>query len=394
MTTSLPSARAGNGTRAARVAALIGSCAIALAAILIARAYERPEPTPDVPPPGMTVGSDQLTLAAGAPEWSVVQTKNPDPPEPMWTGALPARVVFDESRTSRLGAPLAGRVSAVYVERGQSVKTGQPLYSVSSPSVAELRSDREKALVEQKTAKANLDRIQSAVEAQVLPEKELVAAHQQLAEANVALRLAEEKLASLKVSGGGDAAAFTVTAPRDGVVVEKSVAIGQTVSPDNASLMAIADLSMVWVVADLFGPRLAGVTVGTRARVIVGNGDAAEREGTIDQISSVVDPERHTVPVRIKLANPDGTLRPNAYVQVRLLDPTPATAVVPASAVMADGHQTFVYVENPKGVLRRRNIEVGSVINGRMPVLSGLSPQDRVVVTGVILVDNQIALSN
>lgn len=394
MSSNLPSARTGNGTRATRVASLIGSCAIAIAAILAARSYQRPAPTPDEPAPGMTVGSDSLTLAPGAPEWSIVLTKNPDPPEPQWTAALPARVVFDESRTSRLGAPLAGRVSVVLAERGQAVKAGQPLYTVSSPSVAELRSDRQKAVVEQNTAKANFERIQSAVEAQVLPEKDLVAARQQLAQANEALKLADQKLASLKVSGGGDSASFTVTAPRSGVVVEKNITIGQTVSADSGSLMAIADLSTVWVVADLFGPRSQSVTLGTHARVSVGNGDAVQREGTIDQISAVVDPERHSVPVRIKLDNPDGALRPNAYVQVRLFDPTPTTAMVPSTAVMSDGHHAFVYVENPKGVLRRRDIEIGSVLDGRMPVLSGITPQDRVVVNGVILVDNQIALSN
>jgi RND family efflux transporter MFP subunit len=391
---SIPSARAGNGTRKTKAAALIGSAGIAIVSIIAAMSYKRPEPVPEAPPPGMKVGSDSLTLEPNAPEWSVVQTKNADPPEQMWTAAIPARVVFDESRTSRLGAPLSGRVNAVFVERGQAVKAGQPLYTVSSPSVAELRSDREKAIVEQKTAKANLDRIQSAVEAQVLPEKELVAARQQLAEADVALKLADQKLASLKVSGGGDAASFTVTAPRSGVVVEKTVAVGQTVSPDSGSLMAIADLSTVWVVADLFGPHLAHVTLGTRAKVIIGQTTDGEREGSIDQISAVVDPERHTVPVRIALQNPDGQLRPNAFVQVRLIDPTPTTAVVPASAVMSDGKQTFVYVENPKGVLRMRVIQVGSVINGRMPVLSGLTPSERVVVNGVILVDNEIALAN
>jgi RND family efflux transporter MFP subunit len=392
--TTIPAARAGNGTRTTRAAALIGGAAIAVVALIAGRSYKRPEPVPEEKAPGMTVGSDSLTLAPNAPEWSVVATKNPDPPEQQWTAALPARVVFDESHTSRLGAPLAGRVSSVYVERGQAVKAGQQLYTVSSPNVAELRSDREKALVEQKTAKANLDRIQSAVEAQVLPGKDLVAARQQLAQADLAVKLADEKLQSLKVSGGGDTASFTVTAPRNGVVVEKTVALGQTVSPDSGSLIAIADLSDVWIVADLFGPRLSHVALGTRAKVLIGQGAEGEREGTIDQISAVVDPERHAVPVRIKLANPDGELRPNAYVQVRLIDPTPTTAVVPASAVMSDGKDTFVYIENPKGVLRKRVIEVGAVINGRMPVLAGLSPSERVVVNGVILVDNEIALDN
>jgi cobalt-zinc-cadmium efflux system membrane fusion protein len=250
--TELPAARTPNGTRTARFAALIGASAIALVSLLGGRAYKRPEPVPEPPAPGMKVGSDFVQLEPGAPQWAVVASALPDPPEARWTDPLPARVVFDESRTSRLGAPLAGRVSSVFVERGQAVKAGAPLYAVSSPGLAELEAAEKVAQVELDTAKKNLERTQRAVDAQVLPGKELVAAKQKVDEAQVELRNAQQKRYSLHVSGAGDAAAFTVTAPRDGVVVERSVAVGQTVSPDSGSLLAIADLSSVWVVADIF----------------------------------------------------------------------------------------------------------------------------------------------
>lgn len=388
----LPAARAGNGTRVVRGAILATACGIAIASLLIARAYERPKPTPEPPAPGMKVGSDWLSLEPGAPEWAVITTKPPDPPEPRWTEPVPARVVFDESRTSRLGAPLAGRVSAVFVERGQSVKTGAPLFAVSSPNVAELQSAVKLAEVDRDTAQKDYDRTKTAVDAQVLPGKELIAAKAKLDQANVALRAAQQKVQSLKVTAGD--AAFTVTAPRDGVVVEKSVALGQTVSPDQGSLVAIADLSNVWIVADIFGAHVATLQPGMKARVVIGGGGDIDREATVDQVSAVVDPDRHGVPIRIKMDNSEGVLRPNAYVQVRLYDPTPTVAMLPAAAVMSDGQKSFVYLENPKGVFKRHDLEVGSVINGRVPVTSGLSLTDHVVVQGVILVDNEIALDN
>ncbi|HTR52047.1 MAG TPA: efflux RND transporter periplasmic adaptor subunit [Kofleriaceae bacterium] len=394
----LPAARTDNGTRVARGAAFAVCLAIALVSVVGAHAYQRPAPVPEQPAPGMKVGKDQtgdfLSLDPGAPEWSVVATALPSPPEPRWTDPLPARVVFDESRTSRLGSPLAGRVSAVYVERGQAVKAGQPLFAVSSPNLAELDAAQKVAEVELKTAKTEYDRTQRAVDAQVLPGKELVAAKQKLDEAEVALRLAQQKRSSLRVTGAGDSAAFTVSAPRDGVVVERQVALGQTVSPDSGSLMAIADLSSVWVVADIFRTSIPGLARGARARVVIDNGAEGDREGTIDQIASVVDPDRHAVPVRIRLDNPEGTLRPNAYVQVRLFDPTPTKATLPSSAVMSDGKKSFVYVEKPKGVFRRRDVTVGSVIGGKVPVTAGLELDERVIVQGAILVDNEIALEN
>jgi RND family efflux transporter MFP subunit len=281
----------------------------------------------------------------------------------------------------------------VYVERGQAVTTGTPLYTVSSANLADLVANQQRAKVELGAAVASYDRTQRAVDAQVLPGKDLNAAKQQLENAKLALKLADQKLSSLKVSNSGGAA-FTVTAPRSGVVVERSVTIGETVSPDNGSLMAIADLSSVWVVADIFGSHLAGLAPGTRVRVSIGDGADGDRDAVIDQISQVVDPDRHAVPVRIKLENPDGLLRPNAYVQVRLFDPTPTKAMLPASAVMSDGNKSFVYIEQPKGVLKRRDIEVGSVIAGRVPVTDGLELTDSVVVQGAILIDNEIALDN
>lgn len=374
-----------------RVASWGVSAAIAGLAIILARAYQRPAPVPEPPVPGMKVGSDSVTLAPNAPQWAVIETKNPDPPQLNWTEPIPARVAFDESRTARLGTPLAGRVGAVYVAGGQPVKVGDPLFLVSSASLADLVANQQRAKVERDTAQASLRRTQDAVDARVLPEKELVAAKQVLANAELALRLADQKLQSLKVHSTG-AASFTVTATQDGVVVERGVAVGQTVSPDNGSLIAIADLSSVWVVADVFGSHLAAVRPGTKAQILLEDSAGADREATVDQVSSVIDPDRHAVPVRIRIANSDGALRPNAHVQIRLLDPTPSLAMLPASAVMSDGENSFVYVENPKGVFKRRNVSVGAVFDGRVPVFAGLTVTDRVVVQGAILLDNEIAL--
>jgi RND family efflux transporter MFP subunit len=387
----LPLAKASNGGRWARSVFFVVAAAIACASVVLARTYQRPPPVPEPPAPGMTVSSDAVTLAPGAAQWAVIESRNPEPPQPNWSAPIPARVVFDESRTARLGTPLAGRVNAVYVAGGQPVRAGVPLFSVSSANLADLVANQQRARVERDTARASLRRTQDAVDANVLPAKDLVAARQQLETAELALKLAEQKLASLKVQSNSGAT-FTVTATRDGVVVEKALAVGQTVSPDNGSLIAIADLSSVWIVADAFGSHVAAVQPGTKARIVIGNGTEPDREATVDQVSAVIDPDRHAVPVRIRLDNPDGALRPNAHVQVRLFDPTPSLVALPASAVMSDGDKSFVYVEHPRGVFRRRNISVGAVFGGHVPVLAGLTAQDRIVVQGGILIDNEIAL--
>ena len=387
--TSLP--MGAPSSRGVRIVVLV--CAILLGgvAVVLARKYTRPEPPKDPAAPGMTVGSDRVTLASDAPMWSVIKVAPAEAAEAHWTDPVPARVMFDEQHTSRLGSPLGGRVTAVMVERGQTVKSGAPLFTVSSPNLAELKNDSAKALVERVTARTNLDRVQALVDAGSIPAKELVTAKQQLAEADLAVKLSEQKLSSLKVAGAGDAS-FTLTAPRDGVVVEKAVAVGQQVDATTGTSIAIADLSTVWIVADLFENDVGAIRPGAKAKVTI-NG-ATEVEGVVDQVSAVVDPDRHTVPVRVKLANPDGSLRPNAYASIKFFDPVAAKVALPAAAVMSDGAQSYVYAKAKTGELVRRNVTVGSISAGKVPVLEGIEPGEQIVVSGSILLDNQIQLDN
>jgi len=182
-----------------RVPILTGAIILGLGAIVLARHYKRPDPPTEPAAPGMTVGSDGVTLTNDAPMWGVVKLAPAQPSEPHWTDPVPARIVFDEARTSRLGSPLAGRVTSVMVERGQHVKSGDKLFTVSSPNLAELRADLEKANVEAATAKVNFDRTKALVDAGSLPAKELVTAQQQVAEAELAVRLAS--ILALSVPG-------------------------------------------------------------------------------------------------------------------------------------------------------------------------------------------------
>lgn len=390
----LPSATTG---RARRLPVVI-CIGVGLGAIVLARQYHRPDPPADPPAPGMRVGSSSVTLAAGAPAWKVLKLGAPLAAEPHWSDPIPARIVFDETRTSRLGSPLAGRITAVVAERGQRVKAGAPLFTVSSPSLAELRSELARTTAQRATAHTNLDRVEALVDAGSLPAKELVTAKQETTEADLAVQLAGQKLGALRVAGGGDTS-FTVIAPRDGVVVEKVVNTGQLVDPGNGTLMAIADLSDVWVVADLFESDAAIAAPGARAKVSVTSGPGGhdghdERDATVEQVSSVVDPDRHTVPVRLCLANPDGALRPNAYATIRIFDPAPAAVALPAAAVLSDGARSYVYRKDPDGALRRHDITVGAASGSTVPVVSGLLATDQVVLSGAILLDNQIQLDN
>ncbi len=346
------------------------------------------------PAPGIQVDKGIIALAPGAPQWRFVRLGTVGAAGGRWTDPVPARISIDQTRASRVGAPLPGRVSRVFAEMGERVRAGDPLFSVASPDIAELLASREKAVVDLESARATLVRVRAVVASRAVPAKEELLATQQLKQAEVSLRFADAKLGSLKVASHGEGG-FTVTAPRAGVVVEKNVLVDQQVSPDGSGvLMVVADLSSVWVVADLFEADAADIQKGASAQVTSPSLPDLKIDGTVDMVSSVVDPNRHTLPIRVGLANPAGLLHPNVYARVRFaLSPRRAgTLEVSASALVSDGEHQYVYVQDPSGRFARREVTTGSVREGRVPVLSGLARGETVVEEGAILLDNQLSL--
>jgi cobalt-zinc-cadmium efflux system membrane fusion protein len=324
--------------------------------------------------------------AADNPSWGALQFARAARHEPHWTDWIPARNTFDEEHTTRLGAPLGGRITDVWFERGQHVAAGAKLLAIASADLAELRTQHDKAAVELATARDSLLRTQALVAAQSLPAKELITAQQAVAEADLAVRTSSAKLASLHIIANG-AAAFTLTSPRGGVVVERNAAVGQQVSPTDSALVAIADLDDVWVVADMRDGTVGHLVRGTKAQAELPDGSLID--GAVDQVSAIVDPDRHTVPVRVRIENTAGRLRPNGHAQLRFFDDDVQRVVVPTDAVLTDGARMYVYIREV-GSIHRRRIVADPPEGDVRAIRSGLAVGDEVVVRGAGLLDNQL----
>jgi len=159
--------------------------------------------------------------------------------------------------------------------------------------------------------------------------------------------------------------------------------------------MVVADLSWVWVLADLFESDATEVKEGSRALVTSPSMPSLQAEGTVAMVSAVVDPDRHTVPIRVRLANPEGTLRPNTYARVRFATANRrGTVEIPATALITDGSRQYVYVRDDAGRFARREIVAGTSREGSVPVLTGLRPGETIVDEGGLLLDNQVSLGN
>ena len=185
-----------------------------------------------------------ISLPSGAPQWKELKLGTVAAPAENWSDPYPARFKVDEAFASKVGSPLSGRVTNVFIELGQPVKAGQPLFAVASPDIAELRAGQQKAAVDLDVAKAAYERIKAMVEARALPAKDEIESDQQLRQFELSLKLAQSKLSSLKVSSSGDNE-FKVLSPRDGAVIEKAVLPSQHVDSNDTLVSIAVDLDAV-----------------------------------------------------------------------------------------------------------------------------------------------------
>ncbi len=367
--------------------------AVAGAALIAFALLKKPaEPAPDSKSPDMTAGKTDITVREGAPQWKFLKLATVTAAGSHWTDTVPARISIDESLSSRVGVPVDGRVTRLMVELGETVREGQSLFAIDSPVVDEMQAARQQAQVELDTAKSALARVEATVASRALAAKEAEVARERVRTAEVALRLADAKIASIRATPEGRE--LVIPAPRNGVVVEKSVVVNQQVSSDSPSLMVVADLSSVWVIADVFENQAIDLRPGDVAEVTTPSLPGATLTGRVLMLSSIGDPERHTLPVRVRLANADRRLRPNVYARVRFSVQQPQPALeIPASAIVSDGEHQYVYVQDKPGHFVRREVVAGSAHEGRMPIMKGLQPGETIVQEGAILLDNQIEIS-
>lgn len=376
-----------------RAGLLVAALVASVVGVRVAASFHRALPEAAEGAAGVHVGKNEVALAPDAPQWKSVHVGNAVALGDRWTDAFPARFKIDESLASRIGSPLQGRVTRVFVELGQTVKKGTPLLSIASPDIAGFRAERQKAKVDLDVAHAQYDRVRAMVDARALPGKDELASDQQLKQAELSLSLAQSKLDSLRVSLTSDNE-FTIVAPRDGVVIEKQVVPAQQISP-NDTAVTLADLDDVWVVAELFEADASGITAGSTARVTSPSLPGYEAEAKVEMVSFVADPERHSVAVRARLPNPGRAIRPNAYAQVSFrATVSEGTVGIAASAVVSDGQKQYVYVQRQQGTFVRREVVVASTHGGQAAVVSGLKAGEVVVERGSALLDNQIALSS
>jgi cobalt-zinc-cadmium efflux system membrane fusion protein len=311
------------------------------------------------------------------------------------TVTMTATIRANDDRVVRIAPRVEGRVTAVSAALGDRVRAGQTLAILDSLVIAEAASAWVQAQASYRIAESDFKRAEALNADEIIPKKEFLRTRSDLEKAALALRAAQGRLKLLGVAeprGDGTSLAetseskFHVIAPFAGVVIEKKAALGQLASPSE-TLFVLADLSRVWVEADLNEALLAKVQLGALATLDVPAYPGERFTGKVTYIAAVLDKDKRTVPTRIEVDNRDGRLKPEMFVTATISSSgkaaRPAIGVlsVPDEAiVLMQGLPTVFVFEHE--VYEQRAIESGDKVGGRTVVKSGLAAGEQVVTAG------------
>lgn len=296
---------------------------------------------------------------------------------------LPGRLVIRPEAESSLGAPTAGRVASVYVRPGQSVTAGQMLLSIQSADAAAARATLLQASARAAAAEEALRRQTEMVSKGVGLELERFEAQTKAIEARAELDRAH-RAAALIGTGEGDR--VSLRAPRGGVVMTLKAAVGAMVAPGAEPLVQIGDASRLWVIADIPESDTAMVTAGQRATVFIPSA-RKELAGVVDGFGSGIDPESRRLPVYVALQGDVRELRAGMHAELDLSATVRAPSLPVTAVLIKDGKRRVVYVQGADGRFEAREVRTGPTHAGKVTILEGLQPGERVVVKGALLLD-------
>jgi membrane fusion protein, heavy metal efflux system len=306
-------------------------------------------------------------------------------------------VDFDNDQATTVLAPFSGPVSRLLAPLGAHVKKGDPLAAIDSPDYATAVGAYRKSLATANTNRRLADADKDLVEHNGVSRREAAQAETDAVGAEADRDAALQALVSLNVSAevikdiqdGRPASRpeAIIRSPIAGTVVERLITPGALLAAGTTPCFTVADLSRVWVMAQVFGSDLAAVSLGDSAQVESGVG-SSQFTGKVDNIAALVDPDTRSVVVRVVVENPGDLLKKGMYVRVLIQALQESTGLlVPVPSVLRDDENLpFVYIVQPDGSFARRRVTLGYRAGDQYDVADGLRSGDQIVVDGALFV--------
>jgi cobalt-zinc-cadmium efflux system membrane fusion protein len=302
----------------------------------------------------------------------------------------PAVVEADPSKTVAILPPLTGRIVTLDVGLGDHVKKGQVLMVIASGDLAQAYADADKARDALDLATKALARAKEVKDSGGVAGKDLESFQSQHNQAQAESERANTRLQSLggEVDRSGGARQLVVKAPTGGSVTTLSVAPGGYINDVTSPAMTIANLDSVWITANIAENDLGRIAKGQTVDVTLPAYPADTFHGTVRFVDAVLASDTRRARARIVFQNLDSRLKPNMYANAAFLVPEPPQVFLPQSALLMNNDNTTIFVEVAPWIFERRTVIVGADEGALTRILSGVSPGERAVIQGGVLLND------
>jgi cobalt-zinc-cadmium efflux system membrane fusion protein len=348
-------------------------------------------------PPAAKIEGEKVSFAEGAPQKSSIGVEAAEPRKLAITH-LTGRLYWSDESTVRIFTPVAGRVTTVLADLGQPVSPGTPLAEIDSPDFGQALSNARTAVGNLAMADKAFSRAKQLLEHGAAAQKDVEAAEAAFIAAQAERDRAEAVLANYGGNIKGTNSLYLLRSPLAGDLVEKNINPGQELRADlmlaNAPnlflpMFVVSDPTTLWLQLDVAETDLPTLQAGQQLRVHCQAFPDKVFLGTVGKIGATMDPSTRTLKVRGLVSNPDKLLRAEMYVTVEVVEDaarlTQAGVEIPSKAIFMKGEQAYLFIENSAGQYQRQRVKLGIEQDGKVPVLEGVSPGQKVVTEGTLL---------
>lgn len=313
------------------------------------------------------------------------------------TMRIPGTIQVDEQRMAKIGASVTGRIKDIEATLGQSVKSGQILATLNSTELAQNQLNYIKAAQQISLQTKAVERARLLLEADVIGSAELQRREVELSAAQAELNAAHDQLIVLgmseaainKLAATGQIRSFSNVISRiSGTVISRKVNLGQVVQPAE-ELFTIADLSHIWVVAEVPEQQIDMIDVGEEVLVEIPALGNKQYKARLIYEGDVVNPQTRTVTVRSDVENLNREIKPDMLVSMLIRSKPVPQLALPLQSIVRENDTTYVYAQLAKNEFRLREVKLGNEYEGMVAVLSGVSEGEIVVADGAFHVNNE-----
>jgi len=365
-----------------------------LLASLLAACSEAP--TPKVAEPQPILQNNQLRFPDGNSQLALLTTVAAKPSESIEVD-LPAHLVWNEDRTQRVYAPLAGRIASIQSDLGKSVRKGDALLSLHSPEFGAAQADAAKAMADFRFADKNFARQKELFEAGIVARKDFEQAE---ADALRAKAEADRAVARINVYGAHSMVnqQLVLTSDLTGVVVEKNVNPGQELRPEQfgpgaLALFVISDPSSLWVQIDAQEADISALKPGANFELKIPSLGDKKFKGLVMANADVIDPNTRTLKVRGLVENPNRILKAEMLGTARISRKLGQGLAIPASAVLLRGTEHWVFVKKAVTTFEPRVVKLNYEGTSISIVSSGLEAGEEVVSENSLLLAREFRIA-